>query len=189
MVRCPSLSVSGPLGRRAPLGARHSLLGAALVAAVASVLVAPAVPALAATTERVEIVLEPSALPAADRERFDDRAQSIADAIASGLPLWRSFEPREVLAQTLARLAQEGVEIDTAIVNFDSLEADASEGSRQRLAKLGFVRGVYAARDRDPVRQPRQRGARDVGLGHREPRRRHRQPASPSRSSTPSGTA
>jgi len=131
MVRCPHIPLR--------LATAALLIGAAVLASVA----APADASAPPTTERMEIVLDPRALPAADRERFDDRAQSIADAVASGLPLWRSFEPREVLAQTLSQLADAGVDVGGAIVNFDSLEADASAGTRERLAKLGFVRGVY----------------------------------------------
>lgn len=116
------------------------VLGAVFAAALLCVATAPAG---AATTERLEIVLDPAALPAGDRERFADRAQSIADATTSGLPLWRSFDARELLRESLAALARHGVDVETAIVNFDSLEADVPAGGRARLAALGFVREVH----------------------------------------------
>jgi hypothetical protein len=117
---------------------------AAVVAVLAVIgLAASPTAATAVAAERVEIVLEPAALPAADRVRHDDRRQAIADAIASGLPLWRSFEPREVLHDALAALAANGVDLgESAIVNFDSLEADVPDGARAALASLPFVREV-----------------------------------------------
>lgn len=115
------------------------------LATVAALCAAPsnARAATAEHTERVEITLQAAKLPPADRERLADRAQSISDAIASGLPLWRSFDAREVLHDTLAKLAAEGVDVGpTAIVNFDLLEVDVPASKRARLEKLGFVRKV-----------------------------------------------
>jgi len=115
-----------------------TVLAAALCAAPASSRAATTAPG-----ERVELTLNAAQLPAADRERLADRAQSIADAIASGLPLWRSFDPREVLHDTLAALGSAGAVIGkTAIVNFDLLEVDVPAGKRAALEKLGFVRSV-----------------------------------------------
>jgi len=115
-----------------------TVLAAALCAAPASSRAAATAPG-----ERVEVTLNAARLPAADRERLADRAQSIADAIASGLPLWRSFDPREVLHDTLAALGSAGADVgETAIVNFDLLEVDVPAGKRAALEKLGFVHSV-----------------------------------------------
>jgi hypothetical protein len=117
-------------------------LAAVLVAALC---VTPSTGFASATarTERVEITLNVAKLPAADRARLADRAQSISDAIASGLPLWRSFDARDVLHDTLAALANAGADVgDTAIVNFDLLEVDVQASKRTQLEKLGFVRAV-----------------------------------------------
>ncbi|MBY0274304.1 S8 family serine peptidase [Candidatus Binatia bacterium] len=115
------------------------------VAGLTTLCAAPS-PVRAATperTERVEITLDAAKLPGADRARLADRAQSISDAIASGIPLWRSFDPREVLHDTLATLAREGADVGaTAIVNFDLLEVDVPASKRARLERLGFVRKV-----------------------------------------------
>ena len=119
-----------------------------VAAVLASALCAVPVRALASTptrTERVEITLDAAKLPAADRARLADRAQSMSDAIASGLPLWRSFDPREVLHDTLAALGRNGADVgDTAIVNFDLLEMDVAADQRAKLEKLGFVRAVQS---------------------------------------------
>ncbi|MEW6268477.1 MAG: S8 family serine peptidase [Thermodesulfobacteriota bacterium] len=115
-----------------------------LVAVCAAASASAAAAAGATPRERVEIVLDVDALPEADRERFADRKQAIADAIASGLPLWRSFEPRDVLRDSLAALAAHGVDVgESAIVNFDSLEADVAAGKRDELDALPFVRRVF----------------------------------------------
>lgn len=121
-----------------------ALLAAPLtIALVASV--AAAAKVAEPQLERVEIVLDVDALPQADQERFADRRQAIADAIATGIPLWRSFDPREVLQESLAQLAEHGVDVgETAIVNFDSLEADVPVGKREELSSLGFVRRVLS---------------------------------------------
>lgn len=114
-----------------------------LYAVVASLACLIAAPAAATETSRLEIVLDANALPGADRERVADRQQAIDEAIASGMPLWRSFDARETLGETLAALAREGVDLGpTAIVNFDSLEADVPADARDRIAKLPFVRTV-----------------------------------------------
>ena len=131
-------SVSARLRRSTRLAA------GALSAVAASLACLIAIPSGAAGTTRLEIVLDAAALPGADRERIADRRQAIDDALASGLPLWRSFDARETLGETLAALAREGVDVGpTAIVNFDSLEADVADGARERLAKLPFVRTVH----------------------------------------------
>lgn len=101
----------------------------------------------APATRRVEILLEVDRLPEADRAHLADRRQAIADAKASRLPLWRSFDPREALAGALAELARHGADLgDTAIINFDSLEVDVPESAVEKLAALPFVRTV-----REPV--------------------------------------
>lgn len=121
---------------------------APIAAAIGVALCTQPAPAHAATTdrtERVEVTLNAARLPAADRERLADRAQSIADAIASGVPLWRSFDPREVLHDTLAALGAAGADVgETAIVNFDLLELDVPTDDRAKLERLGFVRSVDA---------------------------------------------
>ncbi len=72
-----------------------SLTVAAVLAAALCAVPTRGLAAVTSRTERVEITLRAAKLPAADRARLADRAQSISDAIASGIPLWRSFEPRE----------------------------------------------------------------------------------------------
>ena len=158
MVRCLPMSVPGFTAR--PTRTLVPAFGA-LVAAVASVLVAPAVPALAATTERVEIVLEPSALPrgrsrALRRPRAVDRGRHRVGPAA--LALVRAA--RGAAHRRWRASRRRASTIDTAIVNFDSLEADVTEGQppAPREARLRARR--VRARDRDPVRHPRQRGAR-----------------------------
>jgi hypothetical protein len=64
-----------------------------LYAVVASLACLIAAPAAATETSRLEIVLDANALPGADRERVADRQQAIDEAIASGMPLWRSSGP------------------------------------------------------------------------------------------------
>jgi hypothetical protein len=110
---------------------------------VAATLCCFAGPAAAEERERAEIVLEVAKLPAADRARLEDRARSIADARASGVPLWRSFEPREVLQETLREIAANGADLgEGAIVNFDTLEVDVPSARRRELEALPFVRSV-----------------------------------------------
>ena len=124
-------------------GRRRLLHLAAGRAFVTALLLCVAATTAGAASERLDVVLDPSALPEGDRERFADRAQSIADSVASGLPLWRSFDARQVLHDSLAALASQGVDVgDTAIVNFDSLEATAPAGARDTLKSLRFVRDV-----------------------------------------------
>jgi hypothetical protein len=48
---------------------------------------------------RVQITLDPQRLPEPDRTLSADRMQAIEEALSSGLPLFRSFDPREVLAR------------------------------------------------------------------------------------------
>lgn len=115
-------------------------------------------------TERVEITLDATKLPRADRERLADRAQSISDAIASGIPLWRSFDPREVLHDTLATLAREGADVGpTAIVNFDLLEVDVPASKRARLEKVGFVKKVEQPGFMTPSGQLDSEGLESIG--------------------------
>ena len=140
----PSLALSvSPRSR-----SRARLVPATVVAVLASALCAVPAPGRAAATdrsERVEITLNAAQLPAADRERLADRTQSIADAIASRVPLWRSFDPREVLHDTLAALGAAGADVgETAIVNFDLLELEVPAEKRAQVEKLGFVRSVAA---------------------------------------------
>jgi subtilisin family serine protease len=92
---------------------------------------------------RLELVLEPDELPAADRERFHDRLDAIREAIASEIPLFRSFDPREVLAESLQQLAGLGVELgerSDAILNFASLEVSAPAAARDAIAELPWIR-------------------------------------------------
>ena len=140
----PSLALTVPDRRRPSAGRVPATIAAVLVAALCA---APSSGRAATNgaTERVEITLDAAKLPAADRERLADRAQSIADAIASGIPLWRSFDPREVLHDSLAALGAAGADVgETAIVNFDLVELDVPADRRAKLEKLAFVRSLDA---------------------------------------------
>src|SRR5690606_15215524 len=76
------------------------------------------IPARESRPLRVEILIDPEALPASDRERSRDRIEAIREALASGLPLLRSFDPREVLEEALGELAALGADVgENAIVN------------------------------------------------------------------------
>jgi len=144
MVPRPSVRDHGRPGRRPYHNAAGALLTVLLVGVVATAAGAAANEG-AASSERLEIVFDPAALPASDRERFEDRAQSIRDAVASGLPLWRSFDAREVLHDTLAALAKHGVDVgDAAIINFDSIEAEVATAQRDSLKSLRFVRETHS---------------------------------------------
>jgi len=92
---------------------------------------------------RVDILLDPTALPPADRAASEDRRLAIAQARGSGLPLFRSFEPRATLGETLAILRAEGVDLGpSAIVNFDSIEAWIPAAARRELAALPFIKRI-----------------------------------------------
>jgi cysteine-rich repeat protein len=94
---------------------------------------------------RVQIRLDLLALPPEDRERSRDRLSAIEESIAAGLPLFRSFDAREVLAESLADLAGLGADLGpSAVVNFDSLETTIPESSREAIAALPWVRRVGA---------------------------------------------
>ncbi len=124
---------------------------AAALLALAPLLLALAVPCRAAPangpdgssrdTERLQIVIDPAGLPAGDLARSKDRLEAIEQAIASGLPLLRSFDPREVLAGSLAELSGLGVDLGpTAIVNFDTIEADVPVAHRAQVERLAWVK-------------------------------------------------
>jgi subtilisin family serine protease len=106
-----------------------------------------------ASREVVEIILDPTALSAGDRERSRERIDDIAQAIESNIPLFGSYDPRETLAESLKALADLGVEIDSALVNFDSIETSIPFGAREKIETLPWVSQV-----RDPV------GATPTGL-------------------------
>jgi subtilisin family serine protease len=99
-----------------------------------------------ATREVVEIVLDPLTLPAGDAARSRERADAIAEAIATNVPLFRSYEPRETLAESLDVLAGLGVNIDDAVLNFDTIETSIPVASRDAIEALPWVSAV-----RDPV--------------------------------------
>ena len=93
--------------------------------------------------ERLDLILEPGGLAEADRVATQDRLDAIREARNSGLPLFRSFDSREVLRETLATLAGHGVDVGpSAIVNFDSLEVWVPAEAKRELAALSFVRHV-----------------------------------------------
>ncbi|MDG2305954.1 MAG: S8 family serine peptidase [Candidatus Binatia bacterium] len=101
----------------------------------------------APTMRRVDIVLKAAGFPAADRAASEDRIQAIAEARSSDLPLFRSFDPRDTLSETLAILADHGVDLGpTAVINFDTLEAWMPVDAKKDLAKLPFIRWI-----REPV--------------------------------------
>ena len=101
------------------------------------------IPARESRPLRVEILIDPEALPASDRERSRDRIEAIREALASGLPLLRSFDPREVLEEALGELAALGADVgENAIVNFDGLEVDVPRDARRLIAELPWVRSV-----------------------------------------------
>ena len=90
---------------------------------------------------RVDLLLDPAGFPEGDRARSVDRMRAMAEAKASGLPLFRSFEPRETIRETLAILEEKGVNLGpSAIVNFDSIEASMSAETRREVGTLPFIR-------------------------------------------------
>ncbi|MDG2308749.1 MAG: S8 family serine peptidase [Candidatus Binatia bacterium] len=92
---------------------------------------------------RVEIQLDMKALPPADLGRTNDRLRAIEESIRGPVPLFRSFDPRDSLAETLNVLVDHGVVLDaSAVVNFDGLEAWAPSGNRPKIAALPFVRRI-----------------------------------------------
>src|SRR5262245_59997019 len=84
----------------------------------------PLAPDAQPSSLRVQITLDPRRLPEPDRTLSADRIQAIEEALSSGLPLFRSFDPREVLARSLAVLAQQGADLSSgsATLSFDTLE-------------------------------------------------------------------
>jgi subtilisin family serine protease len=104
---------------------------------------APAATGASADHVRLELVLEPDQLPAADRDRFHDRLNAIKESIDGNVPLFRSFDPREVLADSLHQLTAMGVDLgesSDAILNFDSLEANVPAGALGTIEKLPWIR-------------------------------------------------
>lgn len=124
------------------------LLLAGLVAAALLAWLATVSPARADTRQgeelrRVDILLDPLALPEVDRDASADRIRAIAEANASNLPLFRSFDPRETLAETLEILASHGVRTGpSAVVNFDTLEVWMPREAKRELAKLPFIKKI-----------------------------------------------
>ncbi len=121
------------------------LLLAALLAwlAAGGVAGAEAVAQEAPEMRRVDILLDPTALPPADRAASADRLQAIAEATQSKLPLFRSFEPRDTLGETLAILASHGVDLGpSSVVNFDSLEVWMPVHAKRDLAELEFIKKI-----------------------------------------------
>ena len=121
-------------------------IAALLVLLLGSIPAASAAPgATGAPTDpvRLELVLEPDELPAADRDRFHDRLDAIAESIGGNVPLFRSFDPREVLADSLGQLAAMGIDVgdsSDAILNFDSLEVSVPAGTVESIERLPWIR-------------------------------------------------
>lgn len=92
---------------------------------------------------RLDILLDPAALPERDRAASEDRLQAIREARSSGIPLFRSFDARETLQDTLAILSDLGADVgEDAIVNFDSLEVTIPLEAKRELVKLPFIRKI-----------------------------------------------
>jgi subtilisin family serine protease len=121
------------------------LVGSSALDTVTSAATSGEDPAWVGPGERVELVLEPASLPAGDRQRSRDRIEAIAESIASSLPLFRSFDPRAVLADSLAVLADHGVDLADAILNFDSVEATVPADARAAIEVLPWIREVRHA--------------------------------------------
>lgn len=124
--------------------ARTFLLG---LVAIFAVFAAPspgaATEAAVEETRRLSIGLSMKNLPAKDAARSSERMEAIATALESPLPLFRSFDPRETLAESLGQLEALGVDLGpTAIVNFDGVEADVPVGAIAEVEALPFVRGT-----------------------------------------------
>lgn len=125
------------------------LVAAAMVACLAAAGTArgaetEAAPLIAETKmRRVDIVLDPTSLPAADRAASAERLRAIEEAASSDLPLFVSYDPRETLRETLAMLGDLGVEVgSSAVVNFDTLEVWMPVDAKRDLAKLPFIKKI-----------------------------------------------
>lgn len=94
-------------------------------------------------TSRVDILLDPATLPERDRAASAERLEAIAAALDSDLPLFRSFDPRDTLQDTLRILASHGADVgETAVVNFDTLEVTIPVTAKSELAKLPFIKKI-----------------------------------------------
>ena len=82
--------------------------------------------------ERIDLTLRADQLPPADLARLRARRQAINTALATKTRLLRSWDSREVLAETLQILKDHGADLgDTAIVNFVSMEFTAPASARR----------------------------------------------------------
>ena len=91
--------------------------------------------------DRMDITLRADKLPAADAARLQARREAIDIALQSKSRLLRSWDSREVLAETIQILENHGADLgDTAIVNFVSMEFTAPASARQAIESLPFVR-------------------------------------------------
>ncbi|HYC21161.1 MAG TPA: S8 family serine peptidase [Candidatus Bathyarchaeia archaeon] len=95
--------------------------------------------------ERVEIRLDPLRLPAGDRSRLAEMRIAVHDAIARDARMFGGFEPRDVLAETIAALRSRGARFERhPIVNFDTIEVELPAARRDGVARLPFVRSLGA---------------------------------------------
>jgi hypothetical protein len=104
---------------------------------------APARPAAPGPVHR--LVLDPRDLPVSDRERSRERLDAIASSLADDVPLFLTYDPREVLRESLATLAGHGVDVSRgsgAILNFDSFEVDVPVAAREAVAALPWIAQV-----------------------------------------------
>jgi hypothetical protein len=94
---------------------------------------------------RLAIGLSMKDLPEKDAAASTERTEAIRAALDSPLPLFRSFDARETLAESLRQLESLGVDTgSTAIVNFDGLEANVPVEAIPSIKALPFVRGLTA---------------------------------------------
>ena len=91
--------------------------------------------------------------------------QAIEEALSSGLPLFRSFDPREVLARSLAVLAEQGADLanGSATLNFDSLEVTIPADSVDAIKALPWVSQVGSPLVASPSGQFDSEGLQQIG--------------------------
>jgi len=91
--------------------------------------------------DRMDITLRADKLPAADAARLQARREAIDIALHSKSRLLRSWDSREVLAETIRVLENHGADLgETAIINFVSMEFTAPASARRAIESLPFVR-------------------------------------------------
>ena len=106
-------------------------------------------------TERVDLILNVAALPQADRARVAERQEAVRTALDTKQRLFRSFDARETLAETLAALALHGADTGpSATVNYDSIELDIPQGARAGFAALPFVKRLRTPSQPIPAQFP-----------------------------------